>query len=427
MRVRRGAQRPALTPATDAAAPAVEARQDESSAPSTSAAPLPSDVAQNLQLDRGGDGQKSVHARIAQLGAASKEQAQRFLADVRVQQIGTGLKEEAREVIDFFAGQGDQWLSTVGEAADTLAAKLEASSANLEALADEGRAKLQSVVDQLRERAACMAKESERMRADAATRPDGERAWATSEVLGAVAGEIERMIRADSMKEFLALGGRALFKITSDVLELAGEIAHAGAKGLAAGISVCGRFVKWLLGTDTLRSTGITVFGGVRVNCVSQKMNAGVGGGMYFPTFKAREQAGAESYFDMVAFDWGYSAASPVAGAGWNSRGGAGAGINLYFVSATFNDMTERVFIGIPGVWGVTLGRDKERGSEINFGNFFGLAGGEQLGAYASYGISLHTPLLDPVNKYVTRPIAMVIVGLSNAVARGAKAIWKKM
>jgi hypothetical protein len=363
--------------------------------PSTSAAPLSIDVAKNLQGGRPGQVTSSVHARLAQMGHASadavKAQVDRFLANETVQVVGDALVEATRSGVDWFADNTDFLLST----------KLLADAPAL----DEKQA------------------------------IEAQQMWASGKVLEAVATKIEELIHLDEAQAFLAKGGSALFKVTSDLFELLVELAHKGAKGAAAGITLAGRFLKWLVGKDTLRSTALTVFGGARMNLISEKLNAGVGGGMYFPSFKQRDELrerqgvepGKDSYFDVIAFDWGASAASPVAGAGWSSRGGAGAGVNLYFVSASFNAMTERVFIGVPGLWGVTLGRDTERGSEINFGTHAGLAGGPALGAYVTYGVSLHTPLLDPVNKFVTRPIARVIVEVTGAVVKGTKWAWEKL
>lgn len=404
--------------------------------PATPAAPLSNEVVSNLQGERAGEVRTGVHARIAQTGrdsaAAVQRQIERFLANENVQVVGDALVGATRTGVDLFADGADFLISTVGDGTDAIADGIVAGGQRLDELADEGRAKLQRTVDDLRERASKLSAEAEGLLADApaldeARRLEVQQQWATGQVLSAMAGKIEELIHLDEAKAFLAKGGSALFKVASDVFEFVGEILHKGAKGLATGIAITGKFLKWLVGKDTLRSTAVTVFGGVRANLISQKLNAGVGGGLYFPSFKERDASGKESYFDVIAFDWGVSACSPVAGAGWNSRGGAGAGVNLYFVSATFNEMSERVFIGIPGVWGVTLGRDKQRGSEINFGNNVGLAGGEAVGAYATYGVSLHTPLLDPVNNYVTRPIAKAIVHLSRAVADGATWVWQRV
>ncbi len=404
--------------------------------PATPVAPLSNEVVANLQGERPGEIRGGVHARIAQAGRASaaavQRQVERFLANEHVQVVGDALVGATRSGVDLFADGADFLISAVGDGTDAVADGIVAGGERLDALADEGRAKLQATVDDLRARAGSLAAEAERIlesadALDEARRLEVQQQWATGQVLAAVAGKIEELIHLDEAKAFLAKGGSALFKVASDVFELVGEIVHKGAKALATGITVAGKFLKWLVGKDTLRSTAIAVFGGVRANLISQKLNAGVGGGLYFPSFKERDASGKASYFDVIAFDWGVSACSPVAGAGWNSRGGAGAGVNLYFVSATFNAMTERVFIGIPGVWGVTLGRDRERGSEINFGNNVGLGGGESAGAYATYGVSLHTPLLDPVNKYVTRPIAKAIVHASRAVVDGATWVWQRV
>lgn len=404
--------------------------------PATPAAPLSNDVVANLRGERPGQRQGGVHTRAAQLGAdtaaALQRQVERFLANERVQVVGDALVGATRAGVDLFADGADFVLSTVGTGTDAVANGITAGGERLDALADEGRAKLQGTVNDLRERSGKLAAEAEALLANADAldeqrRVEAQQMWATGHLLGAVALKVEALIHKDEAKAFLAHGGSALFKVSSDVCEFVGEVMHKGAKALAAGITLTGKFLKWLVGKDTLRSTALTVYGGLRANLVSQSLNAGVGGGLYFPSFRKLEESGKSSYFDVVAFDWGVSACSPVAGGGWNSRGGTGAGVNLYFVSATFNALSERVFIGIPGVWGVTLGRDVERGSEINFGNAIGLTGGGAAGTYATWGVAVHTPLLDPVNQYVTRPIAKVIVGLSKKVAEGAAWAWKKL
>jgi hypothetical protein len=431
---------PELRPATEQRERAASAQPAgpagaASALPITSAAPITREVAASLQGERA-EGDGGVSARIAQIGkssaAAVKEQVDRFLADERVQTIGVGLHAATRGTVDVFADGADFLLSTVGDVGDGVGDAMIETGARLDRLADRGREKLQNAADDLRKRGQALQAEAEALlekagELDDKGRTEAQQMWASGQVLTAVATRLGELIHLDEAKAFCARGGSALFKVTSDIFELVAEVVHAGAKGLAAGITLCGQFFKWLVGKDTLRSTALTFFGGLRVNAISQKLNAGFGGGIYFPSFKEKDGKSPDSYCDAIAFDWGVSAASPVVGAGWNSRGGAGAGINLYFVSATFNDMTERVFIGVPGVWGVTLGRDKERGSEVNFGSSSGVAGGEKLGAYLSYGVSLHTPLLDPVNKYVTRPIAKVIVELGNAVLAAAKWTYRKV
>jgi hypothetical protein len=397
--------------------------------PATPAAPLSQDIGDAGQRR----GRSGVHARIAQMGktsaAAVQAQVEKFISNANVQAVGDPLVDATRAGVDLAALGADFVLSNVGSAVDATAHAIVAGGEKLDELAAEGRKKMQVAIDDLRARSTSLAAEAEKLleNADALDeqrRTEAQQMWAAGNMLGATAARLEELIHLDEAKAFLAYGGSALFKVTSDVFEMVCEVIHKGAKALAAGISMAGRFLKWLAGKDTLRSTAITVFGGVRMNLASEKLNAGVGAGLYFPSFKQKDESGKDSYFDVLALDWGASACSPIAGAGWNSRGGAGAGVNLYFISATFNSTTERVFIGVPGVWGVTLGRDTERGSEINFGSAVGLAGGPALGAYAGYGVSLHTPLLDPVNKYVTRPIAKVIVDISRGVADTARKVF---
>lgn len=450
----------AATRATRAAAATVYVDDENQAWPSPTALPGPSSPP---LADRGAQWRSGAQARAASLMMPSRDRVEWFIQDGEVDAAGRALTDLTRSGVDLFADGADFVLSAVGGAADAIADATMGSGAKLDAVADEVRGKMQTSIDDLRERAATLGARAHVLLSGVEAfnddrRIEAQQMWAAGELIGAVAARLETLIHRDEAKALLAQGGTALFKVTSDLVDVVAELTHKGAKAAAVGITMAGRFLKWLAGKDTLRSTAITVFGGLRVNLVSEALNAGVGGGLYFPSFKERdaksaavkaaaaaaaaaagaapaEQAGdakrttdrKTSYFDVIAFDWGASACSPVAGGGWNSRGGGGMGVNLYFVSATFNSMTERVFIGVPGVWGVMLGRDVERGSEINFGNNVGLAGGPDLGVYATYGVSLHSPLLDPVNKYVTRPIAKVIVQVSRKVADAATWSWQKL
>ena len=73
--------------------------------------------------------------------------------------------------------------------------------------------------------------------------------------------------------------------------------------------------------------------------------------------------------------------------------------------SATASRMTATLSADATAA-GVTLGSDLERGSEISMGSAVGVDAASRVGAYATYGVTLHTPLLDPVNTFITRPIA---------------------
>jgi hypothetical protein len=422
--------------------------------PSTPAAMpgVSKEVSDNLRAPAPEDKKSSVHARIAQLGkksgAAVQHQVERFLENPAVQTVGHGIADVSAKGVNLSAQGLDVLVSTIGTGADFAADGIMAGGEKLDDLADVGRAKLKGAAENLREKSLGMIAEAERLMGDVdnldeSSKAEAQKMWASGQALKAVGERIDHFASSgqEEFKAYFAKGGSAVLKVVSDVFDGMAEVVHKGAKGLAAAVTVTGKFLKWLVGKDTLRSTAISVYGGLRMNAVSQKLNGGVGGGFFFPSFKDADELIAskarvpskksdkppETYADCVVFDWGVSAASPVAGAGWNSRGGAGAGVNLYFIAATFNEMTERVFIGIPGVWGVTLGRDRERGSEVNFGNGVGLVGGPKLGAYATYGVAVHTPLLDPVNKYVTRPIAKCIVGITKAITGGAKWTYSRI
>jgi hypothetical protein len=230
----------------------------------------------------------------------------------------------------------------------------------------------------------------------------------------------------------LVRGGSALFRVMAGGVDLFAELAHAGGKGLAAAISFVGKVAKKLVGSESLRSIGINVWGGVRLNLGTKKFNFGGSGTFFFPPLNSDDAQDGKSasgdatkdYADAMFFDYGVGAATPAGGGGWSKKTGAGYGVNLFFLSASVSKMSESVFVGVPGVFGVTIGRDALRGSFTAFGGGTPLLGGAKLGLYASHGFAVHTPLLDPVNEKFTRPVAKTLTKVTEKIVGTFKTLW---
>jgi hypothetical protein len=383
------------------------------------AAALPGEVVENLGSGESApDGSAAPHALRATVmtertGAYT---AEAFLSDDKTHTAGARMMGALAKGVDLTEGAVDFVVGGVGKGADAVADVAISGAESLEEVAGVVRGRFQGAAEELRERARSITAWADARvedRKSEVTPGELDRARATGAALEAIADRLETLVELPTASEMLARGGSALFKVAAHGVELVGELVHAGAKGVAAAVSFAGKCLKKLLGSETLRATGLNVWGGIRLNLISKKLNFGGGASLFFPALNSddgtKEGGEKKSYFDGLVADWGVSAATPAGGGGWSKKDGKGAGVNLFFLSASFNEKSESVFIGIPGVMGVTIGRHTERGSFTAFGGGIPLLGGPKLGLYANHGFAVHTPLLDPINKVITRPVAKVL------------------
>jgi hypothetical protein len=244
---------------------------------------------------------------------------------------------------------------------------------------------------------------------------------------GPVADRVEREYVAHVAPKINAAGARAdrFVSKTGERADRAAEklraasthLQHVGAgKIIAAPVDAAGKIVHSVAGKDTLRNTSLLVFGGLRVGAFH--FNAGATGMQYIPSMALAEKAG--SFSGAMQFRYGADVQSPVGGVGWSTRGKASATVNLLVISASYDTTGECVFVGIPGVMGVTLGTDVERGSFVTLRASIPLTPLLFFGPMAMVGGTFYTPLLDGVNRVFTRPVAKA---LSKAVRRAAKAL----
>ncbi len=403
--------------------------------PSTSAAPAHIDVGalQSGPLAQRG---QALHTRAqAMLEGAAKTTStavERFLDDPRVQTVGLACTMAGADAVNAVARGASVVVSSVGGAADQAALSLVVSGGLVNETTDAARDRLLAVAVDLTIRGDAMVREAEAVRArggviHAQRKKEAEQAFATGHVLSAVGTHLRTLVDPSELVALCQTGGSLVLRIATGVVDGVAELAHAGLSAVGVGLTFAGRVIASLFGREALSSVGVSVFGGLRAHVGSPQYNAGVGGALYFPPAKRASLHDGQTYADAVVFNWGVSAASPVVSAGFSDRGGVGAGVNLVFVAASFNALTERVFVGIPGVWGVTLGSDLERGSEISMGSAVGVDAASRVGAYATYGVTLHTPLLDPVNTFITRPIAKVVVATAEGLKDVAMTLWRAL
>jgi hypothetical protein len=346
---------------------------------------------------------------------AVRDDVLRFLDDHGAERFQVGVRRTAAPLVNL-AAQGVAFtVNTVGDGVDHVADKLVHTGESREVLADLGREKLQAGALDLHARGFALSSAASRKLEQAHTLSDVERneaaqAWSTGEVLQAIGHKLASVVVLPEARAFCAYGGSALFHTAGDVADVVGEVLHQGAHAASAFLRFGGRVLQKVLGSDTLRHTSLAVSGGARVHIGAKNFNAGVSGTVVFPSVAVKDAHPDAEYADVVGFDWGVGASTPIGGVSVNSKQGFGVAVNLYFVSASMTDTSERLFVGIPGLWGVTVGRHAERGSELNISGNIGLSGGPAFGAYLTEGVSVYSPLLDPVNKYVTRPIVTCIV-----------------
>jgi hypothetical protein len=157
-----------------------------------------------------------------------------------------------------------------------------------------------------------------------------------------------------------------------------------------------------------LRNTSFLVGTGLRLNLPGINLNGGVWSTLYTPSLELAKKAGGAS--NAFFLNYGADVESPVGGLGWGRRGRASAQVNLFFVTASFDEKQSVVFVGIPGIFGITLGSDVERGSYATFQNALPLTPLWFFGPLWTFGFEVYSPLLDPVTKYLVRPVAGAIV-----------------
>jgi hypothetical protein len=405
----------------------------ESHVPSTSAAPVHIDVAalqQGPSMRRGQALQTRTQAMLQGAAKTTSVAVERFLRDPRVQTVGLACTMAGKDAVNAVAQGASVVISSVGGAADAAALNLVVSGVRVNETADAARDRLLAVAADLTIRGDALVREAEAVRArggvvSAQKKREAEQAFATGHVLSAVGTHLQTVVDPAELVALCQTGGSLVLRIATGVVDGVAELAHAGLAAVGIGLTFAGRVLASLFGSEALSSVGISVFGGLRAHVGSPQYNAGIGGAFYFPPANKTPSTDGQIYADAVVFNWGVSAATPVVSAGFSDRGGVGAGVNLVFFAASINALTERVFVGIPGVWGVTLGRDLERGSEISVGSAVGVDAASRVGAFATYGVALHTPLLDPVNKLITRPVARAVVAAADVVKETSQLVWR--
>lgn len=434
MKLRRPPNPTISGPSAPSEEPSATPREGETSAAADPEAPaLDRETLANLRANEPPAGGLAgpAHVRAASLTSGA-DSVRGFLEDERTGHFGVALAEMVESGVNLAEEKADAVVTTLGHTVDALGDATTVAGAELDAKVGLMRQRFHNASAGMRGAADEMRAWADGQVAERKQLHEAARAQQTADVVSALADELDAVVELPSMSEMLMRGGSALLRVMAGGVDLFAELAHAGGKGVAAALSFVGKAAKKVAGSESLRNTGINVWGGLRVNIGSKKFNFGGSGNLFFPPLNSDDaQDGkrpdgdqTKDYADSMFFDYGVGGATPVGGAGWSKKTGGGIGVNLFFLSASVSKMSESVFVGIPGVFGVTIGRDTLRGSFTAFGGGTPILGGPKLGFYASHGFAVHTPLLDPINEKLTRPVAKTLSNVTEKIVGTCKTLW---
>jgi len=356
------------------------------------------------------DGGERVRARLEDNEVAAKvAEAVRTNAKPRIDSVAT------HAVIPT--------IQAIGRNVDRAVSATETRVQALSQSADRSYAEAMSAVRQLRHLArdvdqwAQKAPEDPSVRGDA-TPQDVATGALAGKVYLAMANELERIAQSPNSRKLLGNLGETALQIAADGLEIQATLLHAGKRTVGSLLTFAGRCAQAIFGGEALRQSALHFSGSIKMNAISHAFNAGPGFSIFLPSIEAAEKAG--SYYDAMVMSYGASAATPVMSAGWDRRSKVGANINLIFLAASFNEKSESVFVGVPGFFGVIIGKDVERGSYVCLAQGVPFLGTPALGAFAGWSVAAFSPAFDGLNKWITRPVARAIGTTANAVSAGA-------
>ncbi len=184
-----------------------------------------------------------------------------------------------------------------------------------------------------------------------------------------------------------------------------------------------GRWLDLHLKGRVTRNSSVLFGSGLRLNLPGLNLNGGTWANLYLPSVELARQAGGASR--AVYVNYGADVDSPIGGLGWGRRGKANTEVNLFSVNASFDEKQQVLFLGVPGLFGVTLGRDVERGSYLTLLSAVPLTPLLFFGPLWTQSVDLYTPLLDPVIERVVKPLAGAIVRGMSAVGDLADHAWR--
>lgn len=239
----------------------------------------------------------------------------------------------------------------------------------------------------------------------------------------ALASDVERPgAVADQLRATLNRAGEAARHALEDNAVARG-VGEALSRTLAPLVDRLGAVLDRHVRGRVLRNSSLLVGTGLRLNIPGVNINGGTWANLYLPSVELANQAGAAS--KAVYLNYGADIESPLGGVGWGRRGKASAVVNLFFLTASFDEKQQVIFLGVPGIFGVTLGRDVERGSYLTLQNAIPLTPLLWFGPLWTQAFELYTPLLDPVIEHVVRPLAGAIVKGVNAVGSLVEKAWR--
>jgi hypothetical protein len=227
---------------------------------------------------------------------------------------------------------------------------------------------------------------------------------------------------ADDMRRVLNDAGEAARRAIEDNALVRGTGA-ALKRTLAPLFDKVAGFLETHVKNRVLRNTSFLVGTGLRLNIPGVNINGGAWGNVYVPSVELAKKSDTPS--QALYLNYGADVDSPVGGFGWGRRGRAGVVVNLFFLTASFDEKQQTLFLGIPGLFGITVGKDVERGSYATFQNAVPLTPLLMFGPMWTQSFEVYSPLLDPINNHVVRPIAGAIVKGISAVTGFVDTAWK--
>lgn len=227
---------------------------------------------------------------------------------------------------------------------------------------------------------------------------------------------------AESLRATLNRGGEAVRHALEDnaASRAAGQALQ---RTLGPLVDALGQQLDERVQSRVLRNTALLLGSGLRLNIPGVNLNGGVWGNVFLPSVELAKRAQGAS--KALYLNYGADVESPIGGLGWGRRGKASAVVNLFFVTASFDEKQQVIFLGVPGIFGVTLGRDVERGSYLTLQNAIPLTPLLFFGPLWTQALELYTPLLDPVIEHLVRPLAGAIVKGVGAVSSAVDKAWR--
>ncbi|OGQ89304.1 MAG: hypothetical protein A2289_24790 [Deltaproteobacteria bacterium RIFOXYA12_FULL_58_15] len=249
---------------------------------------------------------------------------------------------------------------------------------------------------------------------------DVKRALIAAKIIGEVADHLSNSIANEDQEKAKQQGVDLALKIRRKGLNLVGRFTHTGRALKRGGLTFVARTTKKFF--QSLRKTSVNVI--MSFGAGNYLLNDRIYASMYFPSLEESTNNG--SYTDSMYLDYGNALDSMVPYVAWGRRGRTAAGVNIGFFSAFYDDKQYGIWVGWPGVWGVSLGKDSERGAYTSFGTSLPVPLCPLLFFFPGTGVKVYSPFLNPLEK-LGRPAAKFMVKLVGEATTQIKTLAHKI